>query len=110
MDDLPIPRWLAFVAIVVFAFLGGVVGYTTKENERGQSVIWRRAFMEGVGSGFVGVLVLLVSLEMGISLLLAGFLAGVFGYLGVMASIGVFNRFISSKTGFEMPKDKETDK
>lgn len=110
MEELPFRKWLAFVAIVVFAFFGGITGYVTKSTQRGQDVILKHMFFEGMGSGFVGVLVLLASLEMGISLALAGFMAGIFGYLGVMASIGVFNRFISSKTGIDMPETKEIEK
>lgn len=109
MDDFPnMPKWVAFLGIIFLGGIGGMVGHVTREKQKGKKIALSSLAFEGMASGFVAVLVLLLSLEMGFSLLWAAFLGGVFGYLGVAASIGIFKRFIPHKTPLEMPLDEET--
>lgn len=110
MEDLPIPKWIIYLGFIIFGVAGGMIGYATREQQKSHKIIWGRALLEGLASGFIGILVLLLSLEMGFSMLWAGFLVGVFGWIGATASIGVFNRIIASRAGFEMPETKETEK
>lgn len=110
MDDFPIPKWITYIGFVLFGIAGGIIGYSIREQQKGEKIVWSRAVLEGLASGFVGILVLLLSVEMGFSMMWAGFLVGVFGWIGATASIGVFNRIIASRAGFDMPKDKENEK
>lgn len=110
MEELPFRKWVIWAGIVFFGAIGGIVGHITREQQHGRNITYTRLASEALASGFVAVLVLLLCLELGFSLSMAMFLGGVFGYLGVTASIGVFNRFISKATPLQMPETKETEK
>lgn len=102
MDDLPISRWLAHAGIVVLAAIGGMLGYSMREADKGAPVNTWRTIIEGLGSGFVGVLVLLLCIEWEFSLLWAAFISGALGWPGATASIRLLERFLFEKLGIKM--------
>jgi len=82
--------------------VGGMLGYSMREHDKGNHVnIWRTV-IEGLGSGFVGILVLLLCLEWEFSLLWAAFIAGALGWPGATASIRLLERFLFDKLGIKM--------
>lgn len=108
MEDFPFPKWVAWIGIVAFAMLGGAVGHTTREQQSGRRITFRGVVFQSFASGFVGILVILLALEWGVSLLWAGFLAGVLGFLGVMTAMGIFNKIVALRHSIEMPDSKGT--
>lgn len=102
MDDLPISRWLAHAGIVAFAAIGGMLGYTMREHDKGAPVNLWRTVIEGLGSGFVGVLAMLICLEMEFSQLWTAFIAGSLGWPGATASIRLLERLLYNKLGIKM--------
>lgn len=94
--------WIVSAGNVLLASIGGLLGYSMREHDKGNPFSWSRAAMEGVSSGFVGFLVMLLCGALKIDPLYSGFIVGVFGWLGANASIRLLEGFVYKKLGIKM--------
>lgn len=101
INDFKEAGWATLAAI------GGLLGYTIKQQDGGEKFLWRDGFVQAASSGFVGFLIALLCQAMGIPDIWIGPVAGLFGWLGATATIRIVERFVYQKLGID-PKD--TDK
>ena len=76
------------------ALIGGVTSYLAK-HPRKQSI--KEVFIKGLSSGFVGLLIGLLSLQYELPEYMAFFLSGTFGYLGSEVTIALLKKFVITK-------------
>lgn len=91
--------WTKLVLYAAFASLGGVLGHLFRTVDKGQTISWTRAALEGVAAGFVGLLFYLTCNAMGMSEQWTGVIVGVSGWLGATASIKLLEAFAFKKLG-----------
>lgn len=99
--------WIRFVGYALFAAAGGTVGHVLRILDSGQPVRWGRAIAQGVGAGFVGVLVLLACQAFSLSEQWTGLTVGVCGWMGANATIVILEKLVFKKLG--LTSSKPTD-
>lgn len=85
-------RHLAIAATI--ALFGGIVSYIAS-NPREFS--FKNLIIKGLSSGFVGLLIGLLSLQYELPEYMAFFLSGTFGYLGSEVTIALLKKFVITK-------------
>lgn len=76
---------LAYALFIVVALWGGVVTYVINLRRSSSAFVFRDACIQAFISGFVGVLTSLLCWYIQAPIPLAGFLAGMSGYMGTKA-------------------------
>lgn len=107
MEHFSLSDWLTAAGYTFLAMVGGAIGYVMRERDRGGTISGWYVAIEAVASGFVGFLVMLLCRAMGIDPLWAGFVVGVFGWLGANVSIRLLERFAYEKLGIKLRADTE---
>lgn len=97
MDNFPLPRWAINGLLILFAVMGGMLGHTVRENDKGNPISLGRVLLEGGSSGFVGVLVLFLCTEMKLSFPITGFIVGILGWAGAVSAIRLLRRFLPER-------------
>lgn len=101
--------WLKACAYVALASLGGVLGYIMRTLDKpNEKIRYRRAMVEGIASGFVGLLFMLLCNAMGLSDQWTGIIVGVAGWLGANVSIVLLEAAVRKKIGLAK-KDLSND-
>ena len=103
MADFPkdpnLIQWLRIAAYALFASVGGMLGYTMRMLEHGNPVRLPMAMMEGVASGFVGLLMYMLCHSVGLSSEWTGVIVGVSGWLGANATLRILEIVVYRKLG-----------
>ena len=107
MDNLPVPEWLVSLGQISLAAIGGTLGYIMREHDKDHEVSAVRAAIEGFGSGFVGILVMMLCHAMEFGVMWTGFLVGMLGWLGANASIRLLERIAYDRLGVKLRADTE---
>lgn len=101
------PWWLKALGYAAFASFGGFMGHLMRTFDRREKIHWGRAALEGIAAGFVGLLVLFVCQEMGLSEQWTGVIVGVSGWLGANATIRMLENVVFKKLGIHAePSEK----
>ena len=107
MENFNLSDWLTSAGYTLLAALGGLLGYVMREHDQGNPLNAWRALAEGLSSGFVGFLVMLLCFALGFDPLWSGFIVGIFGWLGATVSIRVLERFVYEKLGIRLRENTE---
>lgn len=103
----PYLSWIKFIAFIVLATIGGIMGYIMRTLDADKKINWKRAIIEGIAAGFVGLLFYLLCQAMSMNGWWAGVIVGVAGWLGANVSIRILEKAIFKKLG--VSPDTETD-
>ncbi len=104
-DPIEIARTAIFVA---FATIGGLLAYLMRTLNNAEKPILARAIVEGLSSGFVGLIAMLLCKAMGLSWEWSGVVVGVFGWLGAETSIMMLSKAVRKKLGIDNGNDKNS--
>lgn len=107
MNNIPLPEWTIQLGQIALAVIGGTLGYIMREHDKGHEVSAWRAAIEGFGSGFVGILVMMLCHAMELSVMWTGFLVGLLGWMGANASIRLLEKIAYDKLGVKLRADTE---
>lgn len=101
--------WFKVLSYAAFAALGGVIGHIMRAFDKQEKIVLGRAIVEGVGAGFVGLLVLFACQALNLSEQWTGVTVGLSGWLGANATIKVLESLVYKKLGLSKtpPKRKE---
>ena len=103
IENIPPPDpqwgWIKLFLYAAFAALGGVLGHLFRTIDKGLKIKWGRAAIEGVASGFIGLLFYLSCQGLGLSEQWTGVIVGVAGWLGATASIKIIELVVYKKLG-----------
>jgi hypothetical protein len=102
MEHFSLSDWLTAAAYTLLAAVGGLLGHAMREHDKGNKLNWLRAMTEAVSSGFVGFLVMLLCLAMGLDPLWTGPIVGLFGWLGANVTIRMLERIVYEKLGVKL--------
>jgi hypothetical protein len=106
MDDLNswwLSWWVKMLLYALLAALGGFLGYVMRSlDSKTHPVSYRRASVEGLAAGFVGLLVMLVCSATNMSEQWTGVIVGVAGWLGANASIRMLEKLVFKKLGISL--------
>lgn len=91
--------WIRFIGYATFAGGGGFIGHILRTLDSGNPVRWGKAVAQGVGAGFVGVLVLLACQALNLSEQWTGLTVGVCGWMGASATIVILEKLVFKKLG-----------
>jgi hypothetical protein len=91
--------WIRFAGYAIFAAFGGSIGHVLRTLDSGQPIRWGKAIAQGVGAGFVGVLVLLACQALGLSEQWTGLTVGVCGWMGASATIVILEKLVFKRLG-----------
>jgi len=108
--DLPkdpnLIQWLRMASYAVFASVGGMLGYTMRMLEHGNPIKLPMAMMEGLASGFVGLLVYMLCESLHLSAQWTGVIVGVSGWLGANATLRILEIVVYRKLGINKDEPK----
>lgn len=99
LPDDPMLPWLKMLAYALFAAMGGILGHVMRAMDNRQKINKWRAALEGIGAGFVGLLVLFTCTAMNMSDQWTGVIVGVSGWMGANASIRILESLVYKKLG-----------
>lgn len=99
--------WLQAVAFAAFATLAGVLGRVVRTLDSHQPVQFWPTCVQGLASGFVGLLVMWLCQIAGLSLQWTAVTVGISGWLGAEASIQVIQRVVWKQLGLNRSKDND---
>lgn len=91
--------WVRFLGYAVFAATGGSIGHILRTIDSGHPIRWGKAIAQGVGAGFVGVLVLLACQAFSLSEQWTGLTVGVCGWMGASATIVILEKLVFKRLG-----------
>ena len=94
------------IAIVLFAALGGLLGYLTRAADTGEPITLRQLWIKGAGAGFAGCLVFLACQAAGFDWVVTGILGGLAGWMGAEATIHILTEMVRKRLGLK-PEAKE---
>jgi hypothetical protein len=95
--------WVKTILYATLAAFGGFLGHIMRSLDDEDGVSYGRAAIEGLAAGFVGLLVMMMSNEMGFSAQWTGVVVGVSGWLGANASIRMLEKTVFKKLGLDKP-------
>lgn len=101
--------WIRILGYAVFAAFGGSIGHILRTLDSGQPIRWGKAVAQGVGAGFVGVLVLLACQALGLSESWTGLTVGVCGWMGASATIVILEKLVFKRLGVDSSKPEPTE-
>lgn len=99
--------WIRFAGYGMFAFVGGIIGHLLRTMDADQPIRWSRAFAQGLGSGFTGILVLLLCQAMNLSEQWTGLVVGVCGWLGASVTMVLLEKSVLKRLGINKPTETE---
>jgi len=91
--------WVKTALYAALAAFGGFMGHIMRSLDKPTPVSYRRAAVEGMAAGFVGLLVMLMCSAMNLSEQWTGVIVGVSGWLGANASIRILEKRIFKQLG-----------
>lgn len=91
-----------------FAGAGGVLSYLMRKLSRDEKPRLASAIVEGLSSGFVGLIAMLACKALEIDWYWSGVIVGVFGWVGAEASIAMLSKLIRHRLGVDHVTDKNT--
>lgn len=91
--------WLRMLGYALFAATGGTLGHILRTMDGDKPIRWRMAFAQGVGAGFVGVLVLLACQAMKLNEQWTGLTVGICGWMGASATIVILEKVVFKRLG-----------
>lgn len=97
--DPSITWWLKVAAHAVFAAFAGAMGYLMRAMDGGHRAKKRAVLINCLAAGFVGILVMFICQELGVSQKWTLVTTGVFGWLGAGASIKLIEGMVFRKLG-----------
>ncbi|SEO76576.1 LydA holin phage, holin superfamily III [Luteibacter sp. UNC138MFCol5.1] len=103
----PNQGWLQGVAFAAFAMLAGVLGRVVRDMNENHPVKFWPTCVQGLASGFVGLLVMWLCQIAGLSLQWTAVTVGVSGWLGAEASIQVIQRLVWKQLGLNRSRDND---
>lgn len=103
-EDPNVWSWLRVFIYAAFASLGGILGYSMRMLEHGAPIKLTMAIIEGMASGFVGLLMFLACNQLGLSPEWTGVIVGVSGWLGANATLRILEILVYKKLGIEKPE------
>jgi predicted membrane protein len=104
-DDPRIMWWLHAAAYVLFAAVGGIMGYLMRTIDNGNKISWPRATLEGGSAAFVGFITMLLCQTLGMSAQWTGVVVGVSGWLGASVSIRMLELVVRKKLGLDSEEE-----
>ena len=87
------------VLYAALATFGGFLGHVMRDLDEENPIRYRRAGIEGLAAGFVGLLVMLMCNATNMSDEWTGVIVGVSGWLGANASIRMLEKLVFKKLG-----------
>ena len=108
-DDPNVFSWLRVFIYAAFASVGGMLGYSMRMLEHGVPINLKMAAVEGMASGFVGLLMFLACGQLGISQEWTGVIVGVSGWLGANATLRILEILVYRKLGISKPEVVDND-
>lgn len=102
--DSPDPNKIDMIRtaiFVAFATVGGLLSYLMRTLNKAEKPILSRSLIEGLSSGFVGLIAMLMCKALGLSWEWSGVVVGVFGWLGAETSIVMLSKAVRKKLGIE---------
>lgn len=105
----PFSVWYVKVtAYATFAAFGGFLGHILRTINRNEPIRWGVAAAEGLGAGFVGILVYLACQAMNVPEGWTGVIVGVCGWLGASATIAMLEALVRKRLGIDgSPSDAD---
>lgn len=94
-------EWAFNAFFTGLAAIGGFLGYVTRQVSRGETVRLTNAFVEALGSGFLGFICLLICKAMGLDTNWTGAIVGIMGWIGATAAGAVLERIIRARLGVD---------
>lgn len=92
--------WLRYGGYALFAAIGGFVGHVIRTIDKDDGKVnWWKAVAQGLGAGFVGLLVLMACQASGLSEQWTGLVVGVSGWLGASTTILALEKLVWGKLG-----------
>lgn len=107
VENFSLSDWLTALGYTALAAIGGLLGYTMREHDKGNELSGRRAFVEAASSGFVGFIVMLICRAIGLDPLWSAPAVGIFGWLGANVSIRLLERLVYEKLGIKLRANTE---
>ncbi len=89
--------WWKFLIYAAFASFGGVMGHLMRAIDKNERIHWGVTILQGLAAGFVGVIVYMTCLAMGLSDLWTGVVVGVFGWVGADSTIRILKTLVLKK-------------
>ncbi|UZT28672.1 hypothetical protein pD_gene0065 [Vibrio phage 033B] len=102
--DSPDPNKLDLIRtaiFVAFATVGGLLAYLMRAFNKAEKPVLARGVVEGLSSGFVGLIAMLMCKALGLSWEWSGVVVGVFGWLGAETSIMMLSKAVRKKLGID---------
>lgn len=87
------------IAFVLLAGSAGLLGHLMRVVESEGKIRWLVAALEGLSSGFVGFLAVLMCKAMGLSYEWTGVVVGILGWLGAAVSVRMIESIIRKRLG-----------
>lgn len=103
----PNQGWLQGLAFAAFATLAGVLGRVARDMDARKPVQFWPTCVQGLASGFVGLLAMWLCQIAGLSLQWTAVTVGVSGWLGAEASIQVIQRIVWKQLGLNRSRDND---
>ncbi len=94
------------VIMASFGAIGGMLSYLMRTLNKDQKPEVSKFIVEGLSSGFVGLLAMLMCKAMSVDPLWSGVIVGVFGWVGAEASIAILSRVIRQRLGVDNGNNK----
>lgn len=104
MDDLTswwTSWWVKAILYATLATFGGFLGHVMRSLDKSTPIQYKRACIEGLAAGFVGLLVMLMCNATNLSEQWTGVIVGVSGWLGANASIRMLEKVVFKKLGLQ---------
>lgn len=107
-------EWIKAIAYVLFAAIGGMLGYLIRASDNEAKVRLHLVALEGAAAGFVGFMVFLLCQAYHMSPQWTGVVVGVCGWLGASATIRILEGVVFRRLGLEKrngsaPSQSSTD-
>ena len=96
------PQMLAVFRMMIYAAfssIGGILGYLMRMLEHGSPIKLPMAIVEGLASGFVGLLMYMLCHQLALSQEWTGVIVGVSGWLGANATLRILELIVYKKLG-----------
>ncbi|UVX29657.1 holin [Klebsiella phage VLCpiS6a] len=94
--------WVEILIFVLFAAVGGCLGYLMRTSGRKEQATIARTVLEGLSAGFLGIVTLLVCRASGLDWIWSGVIVGIFSWLGAEATVMAVIRFVKRKLGIDL--------
>lgn len=97
---------LEIITMSAFGGVGGMLSYLMRTLNADKQPKFGKLVVEGLSSGFVGLLAMLACKALGADPLWSGVVVGVFGWVGAEASIAILARLVRQRLGVDNGNSK----